>query len=134
MICDANEPVDNGSGQADSLLYHSQLQKLLFNVGRSIQLLCSQSPYRELSIPQAPHFAADWDAADMFPTFLEFFVFKPSLLGALSCPNVETGEVLSDESINLVSLALSRETLWESYRTLFWSDFDLTIFEMEDRK
>jgi len=135
LIGDANEPTSNGNGQADvSLLYHSQLRKLLFNVGRAIQLLSSRSPYRELTIPQAPHFATDWDAADMFPTFLEFFVYKPSLLSALSCPNVETGEILNDESVNLISLALSRATLWESYRTLFWSDFDLTIFEMEDRK
>lgn len=97
-------------------------------------MLTSRSPYRELTIPQAPHFGTDWDAADMFPTFLEAFVYKPSLLAALSCPNVETGELLNDESVNLVSLALSRATLWDSYRTLFWADFDLTIFEMEDRK
>jgi len=135
LIGDANEPVDRGDGQKEvSLLYHTQLRKLLFNVGRAIQLFASRSPYRELSIPQAPHYAADWDAADMFPTFLEFFVYKPSLLAALSCPNVETGGILNDESVNLVSLALSRSTLWDSYRTLFWADFDLTIFEMEDRK
>ncbi|KAI6211878.1 Peptidase-M3 domain-containing protein [Aphelenchoides besseyi] len=135
LIGDANEPTVGPNGQPDfSLLHYSQLKDMLFQVGRAVQLLCSRSPYRELTIPQAPMFSADWDGVDYFPTFVRFFMYKPSLLAALSCPNVETGEVLSEKSIEFVSLALSRSTLWESYRTLFWADYDLTIYEMEDRK
>ncbi|PIO53746.1 hypothetical protein TELCIR_24907, partial [Teladorsagia circumcincta] len=44
------------------------------------------------------------------------------------------GSTISDELANNICLALSRSTLWESYRSLFWADYDLTIFEMEDRK
>ncbi|KAI6175395.1 Peptidase-M3 domain-containing protein [Aphelenchoides bicaudatus] len=141
LIGDANEPTNSGNGQPEvSLLYHTQLRKLLFNVIAVLLLVVRFNCFahavltENLVFPQTPHYAADWDAVDMFPTFLEFFVYKPSLLAAISCPNVETGEILNDESVNLVSLALSRATLWDSYRSLFWSDFDLTIFEMEDRK
>ena len=41
---------------------------------------------------------------------------------------------MTEEQANSICLALQRGTLWESYRTLFWSDFDLTIYEMENRK
>ncbi|CAD5226755.1 unnamed protein product [Bursaphelenchus xylophilus] len=130
MIGNAEEAVN---GQ-ESLLHYSQLQQLLFHVGRAVQMLLSKSPYREITIPTAPMYASDWDAADLLPKFVEFFIYKPNMVAALSCPNVETGEVLTDENCNNVSWALQRGMLWESYRTLFWSDFDLTIFEMEDRK
>lgn len=38
------------------------------------------------------------------------------------------------EQAECASLALSRGTLFDTYRALFWADFDLTLFEMEDRK
>ncbi|RCN32719.1 peptidase family M3 [Ancylostoma caninum] len=117
-----------------SLLHHQQLQQLLFHVGRAVQMLLSRSPYRDIAIPWAPFYASDWDALDMFPAFLQFFVYKPSLLQSLSSPHLVTGSTISEEQANNICLALSRATLWESYRSLFWSDYDLTIFEMEDRK
>ncbi|CAD6196729.1 unnamed protein product [Caenorhabditis auriculariae] len=117
-----------------SVLHYQQLLQLLFNFGRSVQLLLSQSPYRDIAIPWSPFYASDWDAADMFPMFLQFFVYKPNLLSALSSPHIRTGETLSEEKANSTALALSRATLWDTYRTLFWSDFDLTVYEMEDRK
>ncbi|ETN76633.1 TFIIE alpha subunit [Necator americanus] len=117
-----------------SLLHHQQLQQLLFHVGRAIQMLLSRSPYRDIAIPWAPFYASDWDAVDMFPAFLQFFVYKPTLLQSLSSPHLANGSTISDEQANNICLALSRATLWDSYRTLFWSDYDLTIFEMEDRK
>ncbi|KIH59798.1 peptidase family M3 [Ancylostoma duodenale] len=117
-----------------SLLHHQQLQQLLFHVGRAVQMLLSRSPYRDIAIPWAPFYASDWDALDMFPAFLQFFVYKPSLLQSLSSPHLVNGSTISDEQANNICLALSRATLWESYRSLFWSDYDLTIFEMEDRK
>lgn len=130
MIGSAIAPTQHGP----SVLHYQQLQQLLFNFGRSVQLLLSQSPYRDIAIPWAPFYASDWDAADMFPAFLQFFMYKPSLIQSLSSPHLATGEQLSDMHANNVALALSRGTLWESYRTLFWADFDLSIYEMEDRK
>lgn len=119
----------------------------MIQFGRSVQLLLSQSPYRDIAIPWAPFYASDWDAADMFPAFLQFFIYKPSLLQALSSPHLvffgnefmsicfqKTGAQLSDDMSNNIALALQRGTFWESYRTLFWSDFDLSVYEMEDRK
>ncbi|EPB72702.1 TFIIE alpha subunit [Ancylostoma ceylanicum] len=117
-----------------SLLHHQQLQQLLFHVGRAVQMLLSRSPYRDIAIPWAPFYASDWDALDMFPAFLQFFVYKPTLLQSLSSPHLVNESTISDEQANNICLALSRATLWESYRSLFWSDYDLTIFEMEDRK
>lgn len=58
-----------------------------FQFGRSVQLLLSQSPYRDISIPWSPFYASDWDAADMFPTFLQMFVTKPNLLATISSPH-----------------------------------------------
>ena len=46
----------------------------------------------------------------------------------------KTGNILGEEAWNSVALSLQRATLWESYRTLFWSDFDLSLYEMEDRR
>ncbi|WKY07381.1 hypothetical protein Q1695_007099 [Nippostrongylus brasiliensis] len=117
-----------------SLLHHHQLQQLLFHVGRSVQMLLSQAPYRDIAIPWAPFYASDWDAADAFPAFLQFFIYKPTLLQSLSSPHILNGSTVSDEAANNICLALSRSTLWDSYRCLFWADFDLTIFEMEDRR
>ncbi|CAB3409145.1 unnamed protein product [Caenorhabditis bovis] len=130
LIGSAVAPTVNGP----SVLHHQQLQQLLFHIGRSLQLLLSQSPYRDLAIPWSPFYASDWDAADMFPTFLQFFVYKPNLLTSLSSPHLKTGQVLTEDAANSVALALSRASLWDTYRTLFWSDFDLTIYEMEDRR
>lgn len=50
------------------------------------------------------------------------------------CTLQHTGQLLTEEQSNNVALALSRSTLWDTYRTLFWADFDLSIFEMEDRR
>lgn len=128
-------------GQADaptsdspSLLHYTQLLELLFNVGRALQLLFSQSPYRDVAIPWAPMYSMDWDAADLLPAFTQFFIYKPNLLNILSSKHLKTGEVISESKANAISMALSRATLWESYRTLFWTDFDLTLCEMEDRR
>ena len=40
------------------------------------------------SFSRAPFYASDWDAADVFPAFLQHFVYKPALLRALASPNV----------------------------------------------
>lgn len=130
LITSGNEP----DAQGNSYLHYTQLEQLLFNIGRSIQLLLSQSPFRDLTIPLEPMYAADWDGADLLPTFFQFFIYKPNLLEAMSTPHALTGERLSEDLANNASLSFSRATLWETYRTLFWSDFDLTIFEMENRK
>ncbi|KAH7701405.1 Peptidase M3A/M3B [Aphelenchoides avenae] len=118
----------------DILLHHTQLMQMLFHVGRAAQHLLSRSPYGILSIPRSPMYAADWDAADLLPTFLQAFVYKPNLLAALSSPHARSQQMLTDEHANNVALALSRATLWDTYRSLFWADYDLSIFEMEDRK
>uniref|UniRef100_A0A1I7YLK3 Peptidase_M3 domain-containing protein n=1 Tax=Steinernema glaseri TaxID=37863 RepID=A0A1I7YLK3_9BILA len=130
MIGLGNEP--NSAGE--SFLHHSQLSQLLFHFGRSVQLLLSRSPYRDITIPWAPMYASDWDAADLFPAFLQFFIYKPNLLQALSTPHAVTGSAMNENEANRISLTLSRAMLWDSYRTLFWADYDLSIFEMEDRK
>ncbi|KAF1755644.1 hypothetical protein GCK72_012094 [Caenorhabditis remanei] len=130
FIGSAIAPTSNGP----SLLHHQQLQQLLFHFGRSVQLLLSQSPYRDITIPWSPFYASDWDAADMFPTFLQMFVTKPNLLAAISSPHLKTNQPLTEEHANSVALTISRSSLWDTYRTLFWSDFDLSIYEMEDRK
>ncbi|TMS38816.1 hypothetical protein L596_005456 [Steinernema carpocapsae] len=83
MVGLGNEP--NSSGQ--SLLHHSQLSQLLHHFGRSVQILLSKAPYRDITIPWAPMYASDWDAADLFPAFLQFFIYKPNLLQALSSPH-----------------------------------------------
>ncbi|CAJ0937172.1 unnamed protein product, partial [Mesorhabditis belari] len=119
---------------APSLLHYEQLQDFLFQLGKVVQLLVSRSPYRDISIPWAPFYASDWDAADMFPVFCQFFVTKPGLLQALSSPDYKSSAPLSYEQAECASLALSRGTLFDTYRTLFWADFDLTLFEMEERK
>ncbi|KHJ93812.1 hypothetical protein OESDEN_06270 [Oesophagostomum dentatum] len=130
LVGSAIAPTEN----SPSLLHHQQLQQLLFHVGRAVQMLLSRSPYRDVAIPWAPFYASDWDAADMFPAFLQFFIYKPNLLQSLSSPHLISKSTISDEQANSICLALSRATLWESYRSLFWADYDLTIFEMEDRK
>ncbi|PAV81103.1 hypothetical protein WR25_20042 [Diploscapter pachys] len=122
------------TGDSPSLLHYQQLQLLLFNLGRCVQLLLSKSPYRDITIPWTPYYASDWDAADMFPMFVQFFLYKPNLLQSLSSPHIKTGNILGEEAWNNVALSLQRATLWESYRTLFWSDFDLSLYEMEDRR
>ncbi|VDM47075.1 unnamed protein product [Toxocara canis] len=130
MIGTADAP----TADSPSLLHYLQLQQLLFHTGRALQLLLSQSPYREVTVPWAPMYAADWDAADLLPTFTQFFIYKPNLLNVLSSKHLITGEVMSESRANAVAMGLSRATLWESYRALFWADFDLSIFELEDRK
>ncbi|CAI5448567.1 unnamed protein product [Caenorhabditis angaria] len=130
LIGSAIAPTTDGP----SVLHHQQLQQLLFHFGRSVQLLLSQSPYRDIAIPWTPFYASDWDSADMFPTFLQHFIYKPNLLTSLSSPHIKTSQNLSESQANSVALALSRASLWDTYRTLFWSDFDLSIYEMEDRK
>ncbi|KAI6179450.1 Oligopeptidase A [Aphelenchoides besseyi] len=77
LIGDANEPTVAPNGQSDfSLLHYSPLKDMLFQVGRAVQLLCSRSLYRELTIPQAPSFSADGDGVDYFPTFVRFFMYN----------------------------------------------------------
>uniref|UniRef100_A0A915DS45 Peptidase M3A/M3B catalytic domain-containing protein n=1 Tax=Ditylenchus dipsaci TaxID=166011 RepID=A0A915DS45_9BILA len=111
----ANEPDESGN----SMLHHTQLQAMLFAFGRSIQYLLSRSPYRDISIPVLGRFATASDAADLFQS--------------LSSPHRVTGESLA-KTADATSLALSRSMLWETYRTLFWTDFDLRICEMEHRR
>uniref|UniRef100_A0A915B6D4 Peptidase M3A/M3B catalytic domain-containing protein n=1 Tax=Parascaris univalens TaxID=6257 RepID=A0A915B6D4_PARUN len=125
---------DAPTADSPSLLHYLQLQQLLFHTGRALQLLLSQSPYRDVTVPWAPMYAADWDAADLLPAFTQFFIYKPNLLNVLSSKHLITGEVMSESRANAVAMGLSRATLWESYRVLFWADFDLSIFELEDRK
>uniref|UniRef100_A0A0N4ZG04 Peptidase_M3 domain-containing protein n=1 Tax=Parastrongyloides trichosuri TaxID=131310 RepID=A0A0N4ZG04_PARTI len=126
----ANEP----DAEGNSYLHYTQLEDLLFHTGRSLQMLLAESKFRDIMIPWAPMYAADWDAADLLPKFFEFFIHKPNLLKAMSSPHPSTNEELADDDANNASLAFGRASLWETYRTLFWSDFDLTVFEMENRK
>ena len=37
---------------------------------------------------RSPFYASDWDAADLFPAFLQHFIYKPNLLQSLASPNV----------------------------------------------
>lgn len=136
-----------------------------------MQFLLSQSPYRDLVVPWKIFHAHDVDAVDLLPTIVQFFVFKPVLLAALSCKHLvsfhvayrlfspfcfyfngnprlrnptvmiqtmeyidfkKTGETLSETKANNIALALSRSTFYETYRALFWADFDLTLFDTKD--
>uniref|UniRef100_A0A0N5AMI6 Peptidase_M3 domain-containing protein n=1 Tax=Syphacia muris TaxID=451379 RepID=A0A0N5AMI6_9BILA len=129
LIADADAP----KSEQPSFLHYSQLQQLLYNTGRALQLLLSQSPYQEICIPWEPNYATDWDASELLPFFTQFFIYRPNMLSVLASPHKDTGEVLSEELSNNISLSLARGTLWETYRALFWADYDLTIFSMEDR-
>lgn len=68
-----------------------------FQLGRVIQLFMSESPYRELVIPWEPQYygwgglhgwqdeyAMDWDAVNMFPEFMKFWVFHPQFFQEMS--------------------------------------------------
>lgn len=122
----AEEPDENGI----SLLHYEQLEKLLFNVGRAVQYLISRSPYHSIAIPDSDY--ADFDAENFFPDFMKFFIFKPNILKTMSNPHALTGKILDDQNAQDFSLALARSNLWESYRALFFADFDLTLFSMEN--
>ncbi|MCP9266346.1 Peptidase family M3 containing protein [Dirofilaria immitis] len=117
---------------SSALLHYEELQNLLFHAGRALQFLLSQSPYRDLIVPWRIFHAHDMDAVDLLPTIVQFFVFKPVLLCALSSKHLKTGEALSETKANNVALALSRSAFYETYRALFWADFDLTLFDMKD--
>ncbi|CAI4223771.1 unnamed protein product [Auanema sp. JU1783] len=130
LIGSAIPPMEN----KPSLLHYQQLQQLLFHFGKAVQLFLSKAPYRDIAVPWAPFYASDWDAADMFPSFLNFFIYKPSLLQSLSSNHITTGQAMSEDLANHASLAFCRSTLWETYRTLFWADYDLSLYEMENRK
>ncbi|KAI1726491.1 peptidase family m3 domain-containing protein [Ditylenchus destructor] len=103
-------------------------------LGRAVQYLVSRAPYRDLAVPHFGSFAMDFDAADLFPTFIKSIVYKPYSLQTLSSPHQVTGEKLSEKAAEDASFALQRATLWDTYRTLFWTDFDLTVTEMEERR
>ncbi|VDK81457.1 unnamed protein product [Litomosoides sigmodontis] len=122
----------SSSSDSSTLLHYEELQNLLFHAGRAMQFLFSQSPYRDLIIPWKIFHALDMDAADLLPTIVQFFIFKPVLLTALSCKHLKTGEALSETKANNVALGLSRSAFYETYRALFWTDFDLTLFDMKD--
>lgn len=68
---------------------------ILFKTGRAVQILLSESPYRDITIPWEPTYAADWDAADFFPLFTEFFVYKPNLLSVIASPHRVSFEICS---------------------------------------
>lgn len=61
---------------------------LNLQIGRAMQLLLSQSPYRDLVIPWKFFHVHDMDAVDLLPTVVQFFIFKPVLLTALSCKHM----------------------------------------------
>ncbi|KAK6109979.1 Peptidase M3 family protein [Brugia pahangi] len=127
----------SGSLDSSALLHYEELQNLLFHTGRAMQLLLSQSPYRDLVVPWKFFHAHDMDAVDLLPTIVQFFIFKPVLLAALSCKHLasfhtKTHEALSETKANSIALGLSRSTFYETYRALFWTDFDLTLFDMKD--
>ncbi|VDK65970.1 unnamed protein product [Onchocerca ochengi] len=117
---------------SSTLLHYEELQNLLFHTGRALQFLLSQSPYRDLLVPWRIFHAHDMDAVDLLPTIVQFFIFKPVLLCALSSKHLKTGEALSETKANNIALSLSRSTFYETYRALFWADFDLTLFDMKD--
>uniref|UniRef100_A0A0R3S3X4 Peptidase_M3 domain-containing protein n=1 Tax=Elaeophora elaphi TaxID=1147741 RepID=A0A0R3S3X4_9BILA len=122
----------SSSSNSSTLLHYEELQNLLFHAGRALQLLLSQSPYRDLVVPWRIFHAHDVDAVDLLPTIVQFFIFKPVLLAALSCKHLKTGEALSETKANNIALGLSRSTFYETYRALFWTDFDLTLFDTKD--
>lgn len=99
-----------------------------------MQLLLSRSPYTDLTIPRFGMLSTDWDAMDAFPTFARMAVHKAHWLDEISPGHFATGEKLSKGRLEDVGTALARAELWDSYRTLFWSDFDLTMYQMKDRK
>uniref|UniRef100_A0A915CHN0 Uncharacterized protein n=1 Tax=Parascaris univalens TaxID=6257 RepID=A0A915CHN0_PARUN len=74
--------------------YDGERGKRFGQTGRALQLLLSQSPYRDVTVPWAPMYAADWDAADLLPAFTQFFIYKPNLLNVLSSKHLVrvTGE------------------------------------------
>uniref|UniRef100_A0A914HWD0 Peptidase M3A/M3B catalytic domain-containing protein n=1 Tax=Globodera rostochiensis TaxID=31243 RepID=A0A914HWD0_GLORO len=115
-----------------SLLHHDELSEMLSAFGRALQLLFSQSPCHFLALPMAPYFASDFDANDFMPAFMQFCMYKPRTLELLSSPNVETGKPLGNEQATNCAKALQRSIFWDSYRVLFWTDFDLTIHNMPD--
>ncbi|KAL3981766.1 Peptidase M3 family protein [Acanthocheilonema viteae] len=127
----SNLSVSN-SPDSSALLHYEELQNLLFYAGRAMQFLFSQSPYRDLTVPWRIFHAHDMDAVDLLPTIVQFFIFKPVLLTALSCKHLKTGEALSETKANNIALGLSRSTFYETYRALFWTDFDLTLFDTKD--
>uniref|UniRef100_A0A915PT11 Peptidase M3A/M3B catalytic domain-containing protein n=1 Tax=Setaria digitata TaxID=48799 RepID=A0A915PT11_9BILA len=118
--------------ESPTLLHYEELQNLLFHTGRAVQLLLSQSPYRDLVVPWGIFHAHDVDALDLLPTVVQFFIFKPVLLAALSSKHLKTGEALSETKANNIALGLSRSAFYETYRALFWTDFDLSLFDTKD--
>lgn len=113
------------------VIHHEELGEMLFAFGRALQLLLSRSlDYKTMT----PHrtFANEWDADNILPEFMRCFIYKPALLKALSSPNVKTGEPLSLQEAEDAALALARSIFWDTWRTLFWSDFELSLYEMEE--
>lgn len=87
----------------DNLLHHEELSEMLFTVnvysfcsrqaekfqfGRTLQYLFSQSPCHHLAATTQPFAATDFDANDFLPSFMQFCMYKPPMLEALSSPNV----------------------------------------------
>ncbi|KAL3102073.1 hypothetical protein niasHS_003482 [Heterodera schachtii] len=122
----------HSENEHESFLHHEELSEMLFAFGRALQLLLSRAPCHFLSLPLAPYYASDFDANDFMPAFMKFCIYKPRFLGLLSSPNSQTGEQLCAEKATAYAKALQRATFWDSYRILFWTDFDLTIHNMHD--
>uniref|UniRef100_A0A183BM87 Peptidase M3A/M3B catalytic domain-containing protein n=1 Tax=Globodera pallida TaxID=36090 RepID=A0A183BM87_GLOPA len=78
------------------------------------------------------HDELNFDANDFMPAFMQFCMYKPRILELLSSPNVQTGKPLGIEAATNCAKALQRAAFWDSYRVLFWTDFDLTIHNMHD--
>ncbi|KAL7072522.1 hypothetical protein ACQ4LE_008124 [Meloidogyne hapla] len=116
--------------EENELLHYEELENLLENVGTVIQALLTRSPYMHLTRPHVMY-SQEWDAKDFLQTFFKFFISKPELLLAMSSPHLKNGQLLTLQKAQDVSLALARGIFWDTWRTLFWADYDLSLFELE---
>lgn len=116
----------------------------IFQFGNAIQLFLTRSPYMQLTIPHVMY-SYEWDAKDFLKSFFKFFLSKPDMLMTMSSQHLvrslndyfilhffqKTGQLLSPEKAKNISHALARGNFWDTWRTLFWADYDLSLFELE---
>ncbi|KAF7627172.1 Peptidase_M3 domain-containing protein, partial [Meloidogyne graminicola] len=119
-----------GNLEEDEYLHYEELEKLLETFGNAIQLFLTRSPYMQLTIPHVMY-SYEWDAKDFLKSFFKFFLSKPDMLMTMSSQHLKTGQLLSPEKAKNISHALARGNFWDTWRTLFWADYDLSLFELE---
>uniref|UniRef100_A0A914M8F3 Peptidase M3A/M3B catalytic domain-containing protein n=1 Tax=Meloidogyne incognita TaxID=6306 RepID=A0A914M8F3_MELIC len=116
--------------EEDEMLHYEELEDLLENVGMLVHALLTRSPYMHLSRPHAMY-SQEWDARDFLKIFFKFFISKPELILSMSSPHLKNGHLLTLQKAQDISLALARGKFWDTWRTLFWADYDLSLFELE---